>query len=58
LFLPSPKKKSLALKTKREEVNDSFNKEYLDEEELAFLLKRFKNFVKLRKSKDKKKTPI
>ena len=39
----------------QEEVSDSFDGESLDEKKVTFLAKKFKKFMKFRKSESKKK---
>ena len=39
----------------QEEVSDSFDGESLDEKEVTFLAKKFKKFIKFRRSESKKK---
>jgi hypothetical protein len=51
------RKKPLSLNTVRVEVSDSFDEESLDEEEIAFLSKKFKKFLKFRKNESNKKPP-
>ena len=55
LSFPPSKKSSLALKIVQEEVSDSFDGESLDEKKVTFLAKKFKKFMKFRKSESKKK---
>ena len=55
-MFPPSQKSSLALKIVQEEVSDSFDGgECLDEKEETFFAKKFKKFIKFRKSESKTK---
>lgn len=56
LLLPHPKKgKSIALKTVKEEAEDSDDEKSLNDEDLALLVKRFRKFLKPRKGNSRYK---